>query len=221
MVRPLVVVVLMLCLANGYLARAWQGTAPIQPAASDNAKQAVKIFQLHCIQCHGPSKHQGKLRLDQPSSGMAKVVNAGKPEDSVLLERVTSKVQDHQMPPEGVRLSNEEVATLRHWISQGAAWPSTITSPKEHWSFQPIRRPALLSVKDKHWVYSPIDSFVLHRLEEHSIKPAPDADAITLIRRLYLDLVGTLPPPEVVDAFAANPSKQAYEALVDRLLKSP
>lgn len=221
MVRPLVVVVLMLCSANGYLAMAWQTNAPSKAVASDDAKQAVKIFQLHCVQCHGPSKQQGKLRLDQPSSAMVKVVNASKSDASVLLERITNKDQDHQMPPQGARLSNEEVATLRHWISQGATWPTTITSAKEHWSFQSIRRPPLSPVKDQRWVHTPIDTFVLHRLDKLTIKPAPEADRPTLIRRLYLDLCGTLPAPEVVDAFVANKDAQAYEVLVDGLLKSP
>lgn len=221
MVRTLGGIILLLCLANGYLAMARQQGAPTQAVLADEVQQAVKILQQHCLQCHGPSKQHGKLRLDQPTSALAKVVHPRHPETSILLERITSKDQDHQMPPQGQRLSSEEVATLRRWISHGAAWPTTSFSPKQHWSFQPIRRPALPEVQDPRWVRTPVDTFVLHRLETKSLKPASEADRPTLIRRLSLDLCGTLPAPEAVEAFAADRNAQAYEALVDQLLASP
>ncbi|MFL5243671.1 MAG: DUF1549 and DUF1553 domain-containing protein [Gemmataceae bacterium] len=99
----------------------------------------------------------------------------------------------------------------------GEADPGT----KRDWAFQAPKRAELPGVKQKDWVRTPIDQFILARLEKEGLKPAPEADRVTLIRRLSLDLIGLPPTPEEVDAFVADKSDKAYERAVDRLLASP
>jgi hypothetical protein len=107
-----------------------------------------------------------------------------------------------------------------------AAGESKATSPglkadREHWAFKAPQRSALPKVKDGRWVRNPIDAFILARLEKERIKPSPEAERVTLIRRLSLDLLGLPPAPEEIHEFAADKAPDAYERLVDRLLASP
>jgi hypothetical protein len=95
------------------------------------------------------------------------------------------------------------------------------TAPANGWAYQPVRRPAEPSVKQKKWVRDPIDAFVLEKIEAKGLKPSPDADRGTFIRRATLDAWGILPTPEEVKAFESDKSPNAYEKLVDRLLASP
>ena len=128
------------------------------------------------------------------------------------------------MPPEGKRLTEAQVKLLRDWIDAGAVWPDALAGDdapwKRHWAFRPPARPTLPAVQDG-WVRNPIDRFVLARLVKEGWKPSPEADRITLIRRLSLDLIGLPPTIEEVDAFLADKSQQAYEKVVERLLSSP
>src|SRR3989454_3259690 len=109
-------------------------------------------------------------------------------------------------------------ASLAVWV--GAAEPASRGS-SDHWAFQPVRRPAFPEVKDPAWVKSPIDAFILARLEQEGLKPAPEADRETLVRRLSLDLLGLPPTLAEVEEFVSDPRPDAYELLVDRLLASP
>jgi hypothetical protein len=129
-------------------------------------------------------------------------------------------------PPEKKSLTTEQVAVLRTWIEQGAKWPkddgATVQGPRSsHWAFRPIRRPALPSVKNVAWVRNDIDRFVLARLEKEGIAPSPEADRITLVRRLSFDLTGLPPTPEEVERARNDWSEDWYEHVVDRLLASP
>jgi hypothetical protein len=124
------------------------------------------------------------------------------------------------MPPgEGTALKSEEIALLRAWIDQGASYPSRdwLEQPKRntHWAFQPVARPTV--PPGDH----PIDAFVRDRLRKEKLAPAPDADRVTLIRRLSLDLIGLPPTPEEADAFSSDERPDAYGRLVERLLASP
>ena len=113
---------------------------------------------------------------------------------------------------------------LENWIDQGAPWPDALAGENgtpTHWAFVPPERPALPAVKDAKWCRGAIDRFVLARLDKQGLRPAPEADRTTLIRRLSLDLIGLPPTPEEVDAFVADKSPDAYEKVVDRLLASP
>src|SRR5262249_26964983 len=129
---------------------------------------------------------------------------------------VSSADDGERMPPasSGPPLSERQVALLRRWIEQGAKW-------QKHWSLIPPQRPPLPSVADPTWPRNPIDTFVLARLEPEALKPSPEADRTTLVRRVTLDLTGLPPTPAEVDAFLADSSPDAYERLVERLLASP
>ena len=109
------------------------------------------------------------------------------------------------MPPEGERLSAEEIGRLRAWIDQGAAWPEGVPAQRskgaDHWAFRRPVRPAVPAVKNTRWARNEIDSFVLARLEAQGLEPAPEADRTTLIRRVWLDLAGLLPPVDEVTPF--------------------
>jgi mono/diheme cytochrome c family protein len=203
-----------------------------QPSARaiDFAQQVRPILEKHCYACHGPEKRKGGLRLDLRDAALAggdsgPILVPGHPAESLLIEKVTAADPAEAMPPEGDRLTDDEIGRLRSWIDAGAVWPieedSTGTSQPSHWSFVAPRRPELPPVRGADWVRNPVDRFVLARLERENVQPSPEADRRTLIRRLSLDLLGLLPAPEDVDAFVHDSSPVAYEKLVDRLLASP
>ena len=120
------------------------------------------------------------------------------------------------MPPvySKKKLTDEQIATLKHWIEQGASWD-------QHWSFQAPERPAPPTVTNESWVRNPLDWFVLARLEAEGLEPAPEAERRTLARRVALDLTGLPPEPEQVAAFVSDTSENAYEKYVNQLLDSP
>jgi hypothetical protein len=189
---------------------------PAAPKAIDFNNDVRPILSGKCFQCHGPDDkvRKGKLRLDV-HHGATKVVTPGDPAKSALIARVTAD-DDHRMPPAktGKRLTDQEVATLRRWIEQGAPYPA-------HWAYVPPVRPKLPAVRDSRWPVTPVDHFLLARLEKEGLKPAPAADRYALVRRLSLDLTGLPPTVEQVDAFVNDTRPDAYEKLVDRLLDSP
>ena len=178
------------------------------------------VLAKNCLGCHGPDKAEGGLRLDSNEAAVAELdsgsraIVPGNVDTSELLRRVSSTDDDVRMPPEGEPLATSDVTNLRRWIKSGAKF-------EQHWAYRPIVNSNLPSTKTPSWIRNPIDQFVLARLEAASIVPSPEADRATLIRRLYLDLLGLPPSPKEVDAFVANESPTAYEDLVDRLLKSP
>jgi hypothetical protein len=203
----------------------------------DFAKHVAPILQRRCLACHGAEKQQSGLRLDSRASALqggnsGAVVVPGKSGESRLIHVVAGVDADEVvMPPEGERLTTGEIALLRAWIDQGAAWPKGLvlvaekqppTSTKHrHWAYQPLRRPALPQVRRRDWPRNAIDHFVLSRLEAEGIAPAPEASRETLVRRVTLDLIGLPPTPEEVAAFVNDRRPNAYERLVDRLLASP
>jgi len=204
---------------------------PARAADIDFQRDIQPIFAKHCYSCHGSEKQKGGLRLDVKSAavhggdiGPAWVI--GKIEESELIKRVRGDDPEDIMPPKGDPLTKDQIALLSNWIATGATWPEgdgdkLQRRKSDHWSFQPIVRPALPMVKDASWPRNAIDHFILHRLEKENLKPSPEADRYTLIRRLYLDLLGLLPTPAEADAFVKDTSADAYEKLVDRLLASP
>jgi hypothetical protein len=190
------------------------------------------LLRTTCYSCHGPEVQEGGLRLDVKKRALeggdgGAVIVPGKSGESRLIHAVAG--QDESlglMPPdgEGTPLSEEQVGLLRAWIDQGAVWPDEAdggAGEVAHWSFQPIARPPLAKVNDAAWVRNPIDSFILAKLEQEKIAPSPLADRATLMRRVYLDLLGLPPPPHEIEAFLEDESPGAYERLVDRLLASP
>ena len=129
------------------------------------------------------------------------------------------------MPFGGTALGAAQIELIRNWIDQGAEWPEQTTTQaaavKPHWGFIPPQRPVVPRVSHEAWPKNPIDAFILARLEKEGLTPSPEADRITLLRRLSLDLIGLPPTPEQVDAFLADRSPDAYRKQVERLLSSP
>ena len=171
-----------------------------------------------CFACHGPDSaaRKGDYRLDRRDDAIGKkVIVPGKPEESEALRRILSTDPDEVMPPPSTKkvLTAEQKKLIRRWIEEGAEY-------QPHWSFLAPVRPAVPQVKNAAWVRNPIDAFVLAKLEAAGLTPAPEADRPTLARRLSLDLTGLPPAPELVDAFVADPSPNAYEKLVDKLMES-
>ncbi len=130
-----------------------------------------------------------------------------------------------RMPMGGKALAPNQLAAIRAWIDSGAVWPDSATAQtaasKKHWAFIPPQRPDLPAVRDAAWSKNPVDRFILARLEKENLAPSPEADRVTLLRRLSLDLTGLPPTIEEVDAFLKDAGPNAYEKQVDRLLASP
>jgi hypothetical protein len=183
------------------------------------------ILSDKCFVCHGndSSSREAGMRLDrfddataETESGVFPVV-PGDPDASELLRRVSSDDESERMPPSDSHrtpLTPAEVALLRKWIEQGAAY-------QPHWAFIAPTRVDLETLPNSEWCRNPIDRFVWRRLVDHQLQPAPAADRRTLIRRVTLDLTGLPPTPDQVRDFLNDRSPDAYEALVDRLLASP
>lgn len=213
--KPFVTV---LCAAAGMLAG---GLARAETPAYN--RDIRPIFAENCFACHGPDSAARKagLRLDSfeaataPRDGGPGVIVPGDPAASALFHRVTTSDDADRMPPPKTKksLKKEEIALLEQWIASGAEYEA-------HWSFIPPRRAPLPEPNRSEWVRNPIDAFVLARLEAAGLEPAPEADRATLARRVSLDLTGLPPTPEEVLAFEHDPSPNAYEKFVDRLLAS-
>ncbi|MCI0455500.1 MAG: PSD1 and planctomycete cytochrome C domain-containing protein [Gemmataceae bacterium] len=180
------------------------------------------ILSDTCYTCHGPasSTRKADLRLDTRDGLFADLggyhaIVPGKPARSELLKRVTA-AQAKRMPPpsSGRQLTPRQIELLRRWVEQGARW-------QDHWAFIPPTRPPLPAVKAVGWPRNALDHFILDRLEREDLKPAPEADRRTLIRRVTLDLTGLPPTPAEVESFVNDRAPDAYEKLVDRLLASP
>ena len=187
--------------------------------------QVRPVFARSCVGCHGPQKQKSGLRLDRRADALkggdsGPAIIPGVPDRSPLLARVAAHDPAERMPPTGAPLSKAEVAAVRRWVAGGAVWPAD-AGPRtaEHWAFRPVVRPEVPSTK--YPARNPIDGFVLAELRKKGISPSPEADRRTLIRRLTFDLHGLPPTPEAVEAFATDPSPDAYDKLVDRLLAAP
>ena len=177
------------------------------------------ILSENCFACHGPDSAARKadLRLDQRDAAVDYgAIVPGDVESSIFVERIFAESPDELMPPPDShkKLTPEQRELLKRWVQQGAEY-------QPHWSFIRPVRPAVPEVKQQAWVRNPIDAFVLARLEQNGLKPAPEADRRELARRVTLDLTGLPPEPEAVEAFVLDQSPDAYEKLVDRLLQSP
>jgi tetratricopeptide (TPR) repeat protein len=207
-------------------ADATRGDGPVKPTSVNFSRDVLPILSEHCFACHGPDEkaRKAKLRLDireglygAGRSGEPAVV-PGKPEASELIHRISASEPQRLMPPPkfGKPLKPEQIEMLRRWIASGA-------EHRQHWAFVPPARPEVpnLQVPPGWTIRNPIDAFVLAKLQEIALTPNPEADPVTLIRRVTLDLTGLPPTPEEVAAYLADRSPTAYEKVVDRLLASP
>ena len=226
--------------------RAQEQSSPEPPPAEQVAffEQSVRpLLVQHCFDCHGGGeKIRGGLDLTTRAGALkggdfGPAIDEEIPELSLLLEAVSYEGLV-EMPPSG-KLDPGAIEVLTRWVEMGAPYvgetgempgpggeaegegPRITEADRQHWAFRPVERPTVPEVGDPGWVLDPIDAFILDRLVDAGLRPAPEASRATLIRRLSYDLTGLPPTPEEVDAFLADESPDAYEALVDRLLDSP
>jgi len=185
-------------------------------AAVDFNRDISPILSDNCYTCHGPDqkRRMANLRLDQKDGGAFRVITPGDSAHSKLYTRISTDKPGVRMPPTGTPLTPKQTALFKEWIDSGAKWDA-------HWAYIPPKRPQLPEVTDKTWVVNSIDRFLLARLEKENLKPSPEADRATLLRRVSLDLTGMPPTLAELDAFRADKSPNAYEKQVDRLLASP
>ena len=185
------------------------------------------ILQERCFACHGALKQESSLRLDSASlllkgGDSGEIIDLAEVEQSELLIRVSHQDESSRMPPEGQPLSQEEIELIRQWIKAGGRVPKNDTaeiSPREHWAFQVPRKGKLESGTKP---VNPLDTLLdWQRNQQGFTVIAGDAEKSLLLRRVYLDLVGVPPMPADVDAFLQDESGEAYEKVVDQLLKSP
>ncbi|MES2108626.1 MAG: PSD1 and planctomycete cytochrome C domain-containing protein [Bacteroidota bacterium] len=185
------------------------------------------ILSDKCYKCHGPdaSKRQANLRLDKPDDAYkalkdnpnAHVLVPGSPEMSELFRRVSTNDTSEMMPPANSnlkRLTPHETDLIKKWIKQGAKY-------EKHWAFVQPKLWPVPEVDNKTWVKNPIDNFILKKQEQYGLKPNPEADKEHLLKRLSLDLTGLPPTIEMQNRFLADNSPNAYEKMVDELMKSP
>ena len=193
------------------------------------AQDIQPILVANCYKCHGSALQMGRLRLDAKRTALAggqsgKVIQPGNAASSILYQRITGLSKQERMPMGPTALAPEQIGLIRDWIDQGADWPdgigTQIAELKPHWAFIPPVRPAVPSISSPGWARNSIDHFVFARLAKDSLSPSQEADKVTLLRRLSLDLIGLPPTIEEIDAFLADTSSHAYEKQVDRLLGS-
>ena len=233
------------CLAAACAAVLWAGSI-LEAATPEPSPDQIKFFEEkvrpilaeNCYKCHGSDKQKGNLRLDLRETVLAggesgAVLVPGKPGESLLVEAV--KYESFEMPPDK-RLSEQQVSTLTEWIRLGAPMPKdhggggpgvrtakgVITEEdRQWWAFQLVQRVNPPLIEGDTWSRGAVDRFLLARMKGEGLDPAPEADRLTLIRRITWDLVGLPPTPAEVDAFVNDRRPDAYERLVDRLLASP
>jgi hypothetical protein len=190
----------------------------------DFSRDVRPILSRSCFQCHGQdeAKRAKDLRLDRRESAVKPLKNgdtaivAGDPDSSELIFRITEEDETIRMPPKksGGRLSPGEIEILRRWIEQGAEYTL-------HWALiAPVAQP-LPAVREQAWARNGIDSWILARLEKERLKPAPEADRHSILRRLSLDLRGLPPSPQEVERFVQDSAPDAFERAVDRFLNDP
>ncbi len=202
-----------------------QSSSPV-----DFTRDVAPILERYCVRCHSQQGAKEEVILDRASGLLEselELVVPGKPHESYLLDVVSPP--EPSMPKDGPKLNAQQVEVLRRWIAQGAPWPKGMILEDRYvpdadwWAYRPLQSVKVPSVPEeyRHWVRTPVDAFVLRKLLQEGLRPSPEADRRTLIRRLYFDLLGLPPSYEEVQQFVHDPRPDAYERLVDRLLASP
>jgi hypothetical protein len=219
--RRLVGAVVAAVLVGGVLT-IWLGWTPLYKRSGHEvhfSRDIRPILNQNCVPCHGGVRQKNNVSfifreeaLGKGKSGKPTIV-PGNPDASELIARVTSRDPDARMPYHAPPLPPRQIALLRQWIKEGAKW-------EDHWAFVPPKPQPLPAVKRAEWARQPLDRFILARLEKESLEPSPEADKLSLLRRVSFDLTGLPPTPEEQAAFLADSSPDAYERQVDRLLAS-
>ncbi|MFN7841524.1 MAG: PSD1 and planctomycete cytochrome C domain-containing protein [Pirellula sp.] len=210
-------------------------SSPIISSESKRFETEIRPALIeHCIKCHGETKQEGGLRLDSlealllgGDSGPSVV--PGDIGQSLLLSAV--RHEGLEMPP-GKKLEERILQEFTSWVANGAVWPATNGTlrskakgvndeDRNWWAYKPIQPPIVSPLLDDNWSKNDIDRLVLKDLRQKGIEPAPTAEHHALLRRLYLHLIGLPPTPEEIQEFIRDPSEEAYERTVDRLLQDP
>ncbi len=200
--------------------------------------EVVPLLKANCLKCHSGDEPKAGLNL----TSRAGILQGGESGSAVDLEDHAASYliaainyDGWEMPPTG-QMSPQQIAVITKWVESGLAWPADLREieveaekgppqvnerNKQFWSFQPVRQPEVPDVQHAAWVRNEIDTFVLHKLESNALQPSPPADPRELIRRASYDLLGLPPSTELVERFAADPSPEAYSAIIDELLDSP
>ena len=222
----------------GLLAGSAMGADPAEAELHAFFEKRIRPLLIErCVDCHGADYQESGLQLDSPE-GLLKggkagpIVVPGKPEQSLLITAVGYQDNTLQMPPDG-KLSAREIADLTEWIKKGAVVPGVkadairrgpsidLEEARQFWSLQPIVDPPVPNVAHATWPKNEIDRFILAKLEEKGLEPAPPADKRTLLRRAAFDLTGLPPTAEDLATFLGDDSPEAFARAVDRLLASP
>jgi mono/diheme cytochrome c family protein len=208
-----------LSVALTLLIRGSSASAADQP---DFNREVLPLLTAKCFKCHGPdAKHrEAGLRLDIEEAAKAKLdsdavaIVPGNVEASELVARIISKDPDLVMPPPNAKeqLDAKQIETLKRWVAAGAKF-------EQYWAYAPIQRDQNVQ-SDAAWGRNAIDHFIYQRLKQEELTPSAEADRVTLIKRLSFDITGLPPTPAEVQAFVNDQSPDAYEKLVDRLLRS-
>jgi hypothetical protein len=195
----------------------------------DYLRDVKPVLKARCFACHGSLKQKAKLRLDaaaliRKGGRHGPALSPGAAEDSLLIQRITEEQQTARMPPQGKPLSEKQIALLKAWINKGAPVPpdeKPEEDPRLHWAFQNPVRPSLPTTPGHAEGRNPIDAILAAERKQRGVQLSPPADRATLLRRVYLDLIGLPPTREQLHTFLADAAPDAYEKIVDRLLASP
>ena len=182
-----------------------------------------------CFRCHGGERVSGGLRIDSRDSLLGggdsgPAIVPGDPGKSLLVQAIARHPDVSAMPPETEKaLRPDQVAAFETWIGADAPWPlqDQPFAVAGHWAFAPVADPPAPPVVDEAWCRTTIDRFIRARQEAAGISPRPPADRHTLLRRATFDLTGLPPTPQEVEAFIADPSPDAFERVIERLLAAP
>jgi hypothetical protein len=232
-------VLFVLGLGSIFLLQSDQLLAATDPAKVEFFEKKIRPLLIeNCINCHSAENGgKGNFRVDDrvgiiEGGGRGAAIIPGHPEQSLLIKAVRHQ-GGLEMPPKK-QLSDEQIADLEKWILDGAAWPELeipddLTKPKpeydeirkSHWAWQPLGQATPPQVANDTFVFNDIDRFILAKLNETGLQPVADADKLSLIRRISFDLTGLPPTPEEISKFLEDSAPDAFEKVVDRLLKSP
>ncbi|SDE23306.1 DUF1553 domain-containing protein [Niabella drilacis] len=185
----------------------------------DFSTDVKPILNKKCITCHGGVKAKGGFSVLFREEALAKTESGtpaiipGDPDNSEMIRRLTLKDPEERMPYKHEPLSEDEIDILRRWVKQGAQWG-------DHWAYLPVKQTPAPD-EDDSWIRNDVDRFIYEKLDAQDLKPAPQADPQTLLRRVSLDLIGMYPSPAIADQYLKNPDDKGYERLVDSLLASP
>jgi len=219
-----------LAAAASMLSGSSASSLPAQETEVDFTRDVRPILEARCLSCHGPKKAKGRLRLDSRAAALKGGVSGvilipGRSKESRLFQVLLDPNPDERMPKDADPLKKEEIEILGRWIDRGAAWPDSgaakETKAEPHWAYVKPAHPTPPALQDPGWARNPVDAFVARERELRGLSPRPEASRPTLLRRIYLDLLGLPPTRAELEAFIRDPAPDAYEKVVDRLLADP